>query len=162
MSCSFHTEPCSPGICGQQERLFPITGKYILYTPIIGRSDEISFIAHDPVWQGRLSFTPNTWACFSIATKPAKVNSFFSNHIWLLESKKFVPSLLTDIGNPPKPYVKLFNVWVLMIKNHKRQHCPTCYKNPKITLLSSRRQALPAMTDVVKIRFSQRNPLVFS
>lgn len=28
--CAVHTEPCSPGVCGQQERLVPITGKYKL------------------------------------------------------------------------------------------------------------------------------------
>lgn len=37
MPCSVHTEPCSPGICGQQERLFPITGKGNVYTSIIGQ-----------------------------------------------------------------------------------------------------------------------------
>lgn len=41
MPRAVHTEPCSPGICGQQERLFPITGKRISHAPIIGRlSDE--------------------------------------------------------------------------------------------------------------------------
>ncbi len=37
MPCSVHTEPCSPGICGQQERLFPITGKCNSHAPIIGQ-----------------------------------------------------------------------------------------------------------------------------
>lgn len=32
-----HTEPCSPGICGQQERLFPVTGKYNLHAPVFGQ-----------------------------------------------------------------------------------------------------------------------------
>lgn len=32
-----HTEPRSPGIRGQQERLFPVTGKYKLGAPIVGR-----------------------------------------------------------------------------------------------------------------------------
>lgn len=37
MPRSFHTEPCSPGICGQQERLFPVTGKYKSHACIIGQ-----------------------------------------------------------------------------------------------------------------------------
>lgn len=37
MPCSLHTEPCSPGIRGQQERLFPTTGKYKHFASIIGQ-----------------------------------------------------------------------------------------------------------------------------
>lgn len=37
MPRSLHTEPCSPGIRGQQERLFPTTGKYKHLASIIGQ-----------------------------------------------------------------------------------------------------------------------------
>lgn len=37
MPRSVHTEPCSPGICGQQERLVPVTGKDDLHASIIGQ-----------------------------------------------------------------------------------------------------------------------------
>lgn len=38
MPCSVHTEPCRPGIRGQQERFFPVTGKRNSHAPIIGRA----------------------------------------------------------------------------------------------------------------------------
>lgn len=67
MPCSVHTEPCSPGICGQQERLFPIAGKYNIPNPIVGQlaaldplsdttpSDAINF--HFPLKFGRRPIT---------------------------------------------------------------------------------------------------------
>lgn len=50
MPCSLHTEPCSPGIRGQQERLFPTTGKYERPASIIGQRVPSRRTLSDALW----------------------------------------------------------------------------------------------------------------
>lgn len=74
MPCSVHTEPCSPGICGQQERLFPITGKYNSPAPIIGHRATLQPLTDTTLSSTLvLKMSPR----LSISNKPTHLNTDF-------------------------------------------------------------------------------------